>query len=959
MRRECFGLPWLKTTLLVGTLAAFTPGIATAQEEGSPAEVTEEPATPAERPQPAAKPAAPAEEAAATAEPVEEITITGSRIGRSRVEDYSHITILTAKDIEVSGVQTIDELLTDIPTVTLQGISKNNNNGGLGYAMVDLRNLGTGRTLVLVNGRRFIKSEGSAVDLNNIPVSLVKRVDVLLDGASATYGSDAIGGVINVILKDTFEGVQVGLSGGITGHGDGEEFTIDTTMGTANDRGSVMANVTFMHRSEIAQADRDWSHYPVTAEYFNDDGTVGQLIGSGTSPMSREVGYTGYTFPSAGDPNDPSKVLVRPFTGADRYNYGDDQWLVGQMQRIAATLLGSYDISKSVKVYLEATFTKRNSRNRLAPQPLGLGTGMFPDPLTVPLTNPYIPPELAAALPAGADSVYLYNRAAQFGRRVYDNDTSTFNVVLGTRGDITDKIMWDVNVDYGQNFKVSTTHNSINLARVFDTLDPAVCNAKANMGCVVGNWFGDGNLDPAAINYAINKEREVGFWDMFIVGAEVKGDLFELPGGPFGMAFGVETRKETGYNRPDNLVQNGESAGNLSQATEGGYDNQEVFAEISAPLLKDLPAVAALAIDVAGRFSHYGKTFGDEFTYRAALSYSPIKSFKLRGIYSTAFRAPTIPDLYSGAADSYLALQDPCNDWENNPNATIRANCQSQGVPGNFDQNVSGGSQIRTNVGGNTKLDAETANVLNFGIVIQPTFLPEFLKGFQVSVDYYWVKVDNAITNPTPQWLLDRCYESAGLSHPNCAKLGQRNQFKNINYLDASLDNVAQIDTSGIDVAVAYGFPLSMVGGPESLRFDSQWQANILMWYNEQIKGDTEIVKMAGSIDSNNGTYAQFRWLLRFGLSGEAWSAQTRIRYVGDALAFGATPGVDPTTSVESVVYWDLVGTYTWQGLSVIFGVDNLLEREPPFFPEGGQNANAASYDFVGRYFYTKLGYKF
>ncbi|MEK7704138.1 MAG: TonB-dependent receptor plug domain-containing protein, partial [Myxococcota bacterium] len=333
-------------------------------------------------PEPAAAPeAAPAPAPAAApakkTEGVEEIVVTGTRIGRSNLQEYGHITVVSSEQLASSGVTTIDELLLDLPSVTLQGINKNQNNGGEGLAFIDLRNLGSNRTLVLVNGRRFVASGtgvGEAVDLNNIPVQLIDRVEVLLDGASAIYGSDAIGGVVNIILKNNFEGMQLDAHGGISSYGDGEEMSLAATMGSNFDRGNLVFNLSYVNRQQIAQKDREWAKYPIVDAEV--DPTTGQIINYYNSSYVVEgrVGGTWFRPDGAG-------ASFQDFAYGPKdvgYNYGEAQWLIGKQERFALTTLGTFDISKDIKAYMEGTFTHRHSRQRLASQPLGGANTTYP-----------------------------------------------------------------------------------------------------------------------------------------------------------------------------------------------------------------------------------------------------------------------------------------------------------------------------------------------------------------------------------------------------------------------------------------------------------------------------------------------------------------------------------------------------------------------------------------------------
>jgi iron complex outermembrane receptor protein len=918
---------------------------------------------------------------AAQEEEVEEIVVTGSRIQRSNLEDFAHITVLSSDEIIKSGAKTVDDLLNKLPSVTLQGINKQQNNGGNGLAFVDLRNLGVGRTLVLVNGKRFINSAtGAGVDLNNIPVPMIERVEVLLDGASAVYGSDAIAGVINIILKDNFEGMQFDLGGGITSRGDGAEIEVAMTGGAGSEKGNFTANITYYHRDKIWQKDRAWAHYPAQLDVWSGMGQKPYRVQGSGNPIEGRIFFCGddpgcgydFYFPTDKEGN----VSVDWFNRQARYNFADYQWLVGTLERYQLTVNGHYKLSDKVKAFMEGTYTRRWSRNQLAPQPLGFGTNAFPDPLFIadPMNNPYLPQAVKDMLgPADLGGIWMYKRTADIGPRIYDNNSDTFRIVTGVKGEITKRLGWELFLDLGHHQNLITIYNSINLKRFNDILNPAACAQNANTGCVLGNVFGLGTMSEASKKYVRYIDEEVTNWEQFTVGGSVSGnlgDLFELPAGPVGVALGFELRKELGYNHPSPTTTGGEASGNGLDPTEGTYNVQEVFAEASIPLFKNIPGAYLANIDLAGRFSRYN-TFGSDFTWRTGLQYAPIRDLRLRGVLSTAFRAPSIADLYGGAADSYEELRDPCNHWGSLPdsptNNLIKQKCQEEGVPPDFDQVAAGGSQIRTNVGGNPNLDAETAMVWNVGMVLLPSFVPDWMAETSVTFDYYNAKVDNAITTPTPQWILDSCYD--GTNPANCDLINpgsavKRNNKNNIPWINASLQNFATLKTDGLDITADIHVNTRKLGLPVIQGVILNWHGNYLLHYQEKDNAGNEI-NYEGKIQYGAGSFARFRWNLMLTLAGEGWSVGNRIRYIGGAQNFDATKDEAtglwdmPVYKVPAVAYWDIVLTYNFKEFEWLFGVDNVLDKDPPYLPEGSQNANTLSYDALGTYFWTKLSYKF
>jgi iron complex outermembrane receptor protein len=896
----------------------------------------------------------------------EVVTVTGSRIAGSAVQQASHVAVITAKDLEKVNATTVDEALRRLPSVSLQGLNKQDNNAGGGLATIDLRNLGSGRTLILINGRRVVNSGGEVVDLNTIPTALVERIDVLLEGASVIYGSDAVGGVVNIILKDDFEGVRADVFGGISTYGDGEELGGSLTMGTNYDRGNITLNFQALTRQPIWQRDRDWAKDSVSYRYYNNgyssaDG-VGTIYGSSAVPESRVGGVYFRPDPSTG-------LSYQPWTSANgkdhAYFFSKRQYLTGEQNRFQVTVLGDYDLNNRARAFMEGSHTYRHSQTRLAPQPLIGGNSTYPNGFQVPLSNPYIPRDwIAANIPAGTDindpnnTVSVVRRLVDVGDRVSDFDVNTTRVVVGLAGDLPSiELDWELYFNYGISRSVRTITNSVNLARAMESANPVLCELNAAKGCVVGNFFGAGAIQPEVVDYIRYTDLESTGFSQISSGASISAKPVELWAGKLGLAGGLLYRRESGFTQPSPVTIAGESAGNGLEPTEGDFSSVEVFAEAGLPLLTDVPGAEHLDVDVAGRFSWYD-SFGQELTYRVSGLWAPIEDLKFRGTYSTAFRNPGIEDLYGGAADSYETLTDPCNDWDTAaPNATVRANCMADGVPAGFNQNNVTGSQIRTNIGSNPTLEAETAKVWSVGGVITPTsVLPDEAGELTLSVDYYNVTVDNAIANPEAQFLLDDCYNSPGKGSANCQFIGRSPQNGSVSNLQAILQNIGKSETSGIDIMANYDLGLAALGVPGGLHVILGWQGNRLLKYEDTINGVK--VNYTNKITANAGTYTQWRWMQPTTIAGENWSVTSYVRYIGGARYFNEPFGSIPDDWIDQMTYWDLSGQYTVQDFTITAGVTNVLDRDPPFFMDSDSNSNGSTYDYTGRFFFTRLSYQ-
>jgi len=937
-------------------------------------------AQPAEPPAPTPESTPPPEKGA------EVITITGSRIGRSNLTELGPVTILDAEDIAFSGATTIDELLRDLPAVTLQGINKNNNNGGEGLAQIDLRNLGIQRTLVLINGRRVVVNGtgvSEAVDLNNIPVAMIERVEVLLEGASAVYGSDAVGGVVNFILKDDFEGFRIDGFAGSASRWDTQEGTLSATLGNNfdEDRGNVTFNFSFLDRSELPQDQRHWAKDPIVAEIPLSPGVL-RIYGSGAVPEGRV--FTPIADPDEGDDlhfdpqNGKSYSGTHPFEidatdknkFGDRYNYGEEQWLTGAQQRLSFAMNGHYTMLEDrsdafvddIDLFLEGMYAHRKSDLQLAPQPLGL-EGEF----IVSSANPFLPADFAPLL--GADPSFgMLRRMDEIGNRKFEVTSDFYRVVGGVRGEILDRFDWEAFVNWGRTEADEVIRNSINIRRANESADPTLCAAAAAYGCVVGDFFGAGALfnTPGAIDYMRYTDTEVTIFEELQTGLNLNGDLFDPWGeGPIGFAIGAEYRNEEGENRPSPTTVGGESAGNALQATEGGYDVREGFIEFRVPLLNEEFLVHDLRTDLAGRWTHYD-TFGGDTTYRLGLQYAPTVDVRFRGSYSTAFRAPGIADLFGGGAESFELLNDPCNDWDTDPNLdpTVAANCGAGGGPfglnpvqPGFNQTVIGNNQISTDIGGNPNLEAETADLWNLGVILTPRFVPEFLD-FSLTLDWYDITVDNAIDALDPAFILTSCYESMGLTGSTCSLFTRNASNQNlIQQINATEQNLNQLKVRGFDLTTNFGFELEEVGFVPGLgRLDFMFAGNHLDTHEvDSPAGSSNLVRQIGLA---GGIFPEWQLNSLVRYSVDDWAFQSLVRWIDGANISDAVPG-DVTTDVEPVAYWDLAAQRNFQNWSLIVGVNNVTDVEPPRVIEGGQNANAESYDFIGRFLFTQVTYRF
>ncbi|WP_445365541.1 TonB-dependent receptor plug domain-containing protein [Microbulbifer sp. ANSA001] len=870
---------------------------------------------------------------------VEEVVVTGSRIARDPLSTTGPITLVDSEAIQRSGVGTIDELLNQLPSMGTTGINANDNNGGAGLSFVDLRNLGSARTLVLVNGRRFVSSSSgvsSAVDMNNIPVDMIDRIEVLTDGASAVYGSDAVAGVINVVLKDSFDGVRINARAGATEAGGGENGELSITFGKEFDRGQFIGNVTHSKRDEIAYTDRDWAG-----------------LQSSMSPTGNI--FTNYGAFSVGEDGET-------LGDYSSYDIGQYMWLSGSMERTSFTGSGTFSITDSIEFYGEGSYTTKTTNQQLAAQPMYAGNGLN---ITADHLSAEVQSQLSDAWQAAEDAYQIelaaYNaavaeweaqgspddlkptepeathgenwqdglsdvrlRPVAGGTRDSEQQTETYRILGGLRGDFSNGWGWDAFVSYGRNEGDNTVGNSISKTKVQEILDGVSGIAEEDIQFL-------GGMSGEVIDYISYTDREDNEYDMLNVGASLTGDIepIQFQGGALGFAAGVEYRKESGEFNPSEETQLGETFSNQQDATSGDFAVTEVFAEFNLPILSGAKFADELSVDAAVRYSDYD-TFGGQATYKLGAVYAPTENLRFRTSLSTAFRAPGIYELYSGSAQSYEYLIDPCDTSSNNEDGQ-GANCGMVGA--GFTQ---AGNQVPTNIGGNEDLQPEESTSFTAGIV----WTPAFAEDLSITLDYFKIEVEDAITSADTQQILDDCYRDGNAI---ACTLVRRSDSGQIEYLEGSLMNIGEINTSGIDIDVVQNFHYD--AGKLALRA----QATHLLEYEEYNSQTDQTTDRVDYIGTTSEAYTKWRGLASATWYADNWDFGADIQYIGD--------GHSPYMDMPSHTYLNLkAGWDVNESMRLTAGIDNVTDREPS--TTSGSDWNG-TYDFQGRYAWAGVTYQF
>ncbi|MGI4794927.1 MAG: TonB-dependent receptor [Janthinobacterium lividum] len=900
--------------------------------------------------------------------PTENVEVTGSRLRTSNVTSEAPITVVTAKQIEQSSAQTVEDVLRKIPSVGNAGNFSTTNNGANGSSCIDLLNLGITRTLVLVDGRRFVHSAygtgNDCVDLDTIPIQMIDRIEILKDGASTIYGADAVAGVVNIITKKNFAGTQLNFAGNITASGDNLQGDISGITGFdfAQGRGNVEISGHYLDRGPVLQRDRDWADPVVTGD--NGPGNP-YTIGSGIPVAGRYFGAnSGDEITTIGNKVEPWSHVYNGANGAQpningRYDYGYDTYLADRETQGNLAGATHYDVNDHLTAYASAYYTHKNTEEVLSGQPV-TGNPNLASSLIIPQGNPF-----AEALGIN-EPLSGFRRTTDIGPRQTKTGTDTWQATVGARGNITGNWDYDAYFTYGYSDTTITLTNQINATKfenalgsdgnLTDPFNAGLCNAAA--GCALLDPFGAGNISSAASKYVSFEANANAFYQFRDYGGTITNNkLLQLPYGPLGLAVGFEYRQENGAYHPDPTIESGNATAAQEFPTGGGFDVGEVFGELNIPILKNVIAAKDLSANVSGRWSDYN-TFGGVQNFKAGLNWSPTQDIRFRANIGTSTRQPAIAEAFGGDTLSFEQGNDPCSQISSYGAAAgiVGANCARQGVPVGFTQT---GDQIATLVGGNPQLQPETSRTYTIGTVLTPRFLPNF----SAEIDYYHTSINNSIGEVPVQYVEDMCYTSANLSSPFCADAGVRNGSNNIALANAPYQNEGVVRTNGIDFDMNY---LVRLRGHNTLSFSNELVDTI--GYTTQLVNGGAFVNLKGTLNTvlGGGLYPVGVPVIRDNFTGTyahgPFSFSWTVRYI-DGMTYNEG-GANFTSAMRfyktnEVFYHDIVAAYNFKRFQLVGGIDNLFDRTPPFALDGSENTAANIYDVFGRTFYARLQVKF
>ncbi|QCO67196.2 TonB-dependent receptor [Luteimonas yindakuii] len=740
---------------------------------------------------------------------LDRIQVTGSRIRQVDVETAQPVTFVTREEIQRQGFQSVADILQNISAVGAPPISRAaplSSGENVGGSYISLRNLGAPRTLILLNGKRLGISTSGLQDIAAIPAAAIERIEVLKDGASSIYGSDAMAGVINIITRTNFEGAEANVYYGQYSEGDGAITNGDFTLGFSGDRGSLTVTGDWRKEDGVAGADRWFSQFSRTDRHPTDQWTAAGYIGGFTVNRTQAAGrFPNVTFPANAAtqvrlvPIDPNGDLSNPanwrnqdtFTGscpagtgtpvdclpgstADKTNTNLQMDVHTPLETKSLFVDGSYDITDTVRFRTNLAYFNRTTDRLIAGYPMqaaSFGTPMDADSYFNPI---------------GTDIGTWWRRTWEVPRTTSsDFNQYRFSGTFEGYFEIGDRIFdWDVGYLHSQSKLTQASFGNLNLANVSRAVGPSFRNAQGQIvcgapgavdtGCVPWNPFVEyGVVAPGGMTgndalqrFIFQEEHSTGETTTQVFSANLAGSIVTLPGGDLGFAVGVESRKEDGMFSPDALAQTGGSTNLAAGPTGGGYRVDEAYIELEAPLLSGLPFAEELTLTAATRFSDFD-TFGETTNSKFGLRWKPFESLMLRATVADGFRAPTISDLYGGGSQTFAFYTDPCdtNFGSSANNATTRANCvAAMGALANtYRQIGQGGTPVaspnsQTSVaftsGSNPTLTPELSKSQTIGFV----WSPSFLEGFNASVDWWKIRIADTIVADSPTTILNDCY---------------------------------------------------------------------------------------------------------------------------------------------------------------------------------------------------------
>lgn len=938
------------------------------------------------------------------------VEVTGTRIRSIDLETAQPILKVTKEDIVKSGFVTAGDIINALSTAGTPDFTKGSvlaSNVEQGGQYIALRNLGAARTLVLVNGKRWATSVNGLTDISNIPVSMIERVEVLKDGASAIYGSDAVAGVVNFILKRDYEGMEANAYYGSNEKGDGVSQAYDFTFGTKSDKASIMASVSLSKQGTVWAKDRNETAYTFGPNNFDANfgagpwgrirsvgagGAAGTTIGgSGGLYLNHTGDYTGNGVGQ--DASNPANY--HPYAGddADTFNSSQQMMFTSPTDLKSMLVKGEYDFSDTLRFKATGMYSERDSTSQVAGYPLNsLSQPTYP--VYISADSYYNPYGNRVQGAGNGQDLFFYRRTIEVPR-VADNNFKTLHLDATLEGDL--KLggrdwNWDVGVNYNKGTGTIDQTGNLNLLNLKNALGPSFMNADGVVQCGTAaapiptsqctpfNILGGPSAStPAALNYVMANETTQYGSTILSWTANATGSIYTLPAGDLGVAIGAEYRKVTGYDHPDQLAAAGYTTDLAGNPTDGGYNVKEAYAELDIPILKGVPFAEQLNLNLASRYSDYSN-FGSTTNSKVSFTWKPVKDILTRGTWAQAFRAPTVGDTFGGGSQTFDTYLDPCDSSYGaaKSDPAVAARCAAAGVPTGFRQVNQAGSPVSAGGAqgiapfyagaGNASLKPETATTKTLGIIFSPSQLP----GASVSVDWYRIELKDAITALGAQDVLNNCYVQNDPTY--CTSIVRDPATGMVTSLARGNTNIGGLLTEGWDIGGTYIFPTTPYG-----KFSLNLDGTYLSKWKQKPSNDADWVDYTGEYE-----YYRVKANLALDWSMGPWSARFMTRYYGsikdqcwntpDDTGAGGVDCNDPTGTADwgtgvnhkhELIYNDLNVTWQapWKG-TISVGVNNIFDIKPMIVYQAALlgTSSASSVDPnlpIDRFFYVRYSQKF
>lgn len=958
----------------------------------------------------------------------EKIYVTGSRIAKRDYTSNSPISSVAGDQLQQTGSLTPEQLLNTLPQVVPGLTTTSNNPGAGGAATIDLRGLNRGdtnRTLVLVNGRRAMPSFGTGlVDINTIPVSLIERVEIITGGASAVYGPDAIAGVVNFILKDDFEGVSIDAQFGRSERGDADEVAGSAAVGGnfADDKGNAVIAYDYGYRDEMLKGRREFakqatdltSYFPEGSyradglnplneaaldAYFAAFGAAATNQGPGSAlgfnPQGSAVGEQLFTIGGVGsgtsnvynyqsNPDNVATNFCADFTtpaNCDTYSYNFEppNKLILPLERHTLAGIANYDITPSVNVYAQLNFTNYNAETSLAPTPAPTSAvtadngSICGANYCVPVTNPFIPTDLAALIAtragdnpnrvgAGATEDFtIRRRFTEGGARISRYSNDIFQTVVGMKGDLTDTLSFDAYVTIGRLDQLETQLGNVSNSAVSDLLYSPTGGVAECGGFDV---FGAGGISGGCMTQISRTTKNSTVIEQEVMEASISGPLFALPAGDAEFALGTDYRSFDFQFTPDELAASGDISGFTAQTpVRGSIDDKEVFGELSLPILSDMSFAEYLGVVLGYRFGLNSQT-GSSHTYKAEGDWRIGGGVRARGAYQRAVRSPNVFELFAPTYQDNPALPDPCSidgplrNGGAGP-AGLATLCQTQRsgmTPAVYATYAQPNSQLTALSGGNPNLREETADTFTVGFVYTSDAESPFLEGLNFSIDYYDIAIEGPIGIDAGA-ILYSCYGGTfNPANPDCGSITYSGA--DIYAIYAFLVNTVSLETSGVDFQVNWAFDLEkmdMGADAGNLTFNF-----LITWLNEFIEQSSPTsapVDFKGSIGQQIGdVFPEWKWTLGATWDVSDFSLSARVNHVAAmfhnqvlVIPSSTATGTDAYTTLDVFGSWYLTDHLTLRG-----GVLNATDEPPELYaPNTQAGTDPSTFDIVGRRYFV------